>query len=217
MEEKERKKGIFKLNLRVLQSVLSHINNNLYAYAGNNPVKYTDPDGRESGDYDIFEDTKKGFNLALDVWKNKDKPFPNTFTRDFEDFVNKYPEFWAYAAGAGALVGLGYGLYSSVTWINDLVSTCEYEYRIVNNYLKDNGIDIWNQTLFGKDWDSNISYSFDFKGSSITGENIKLKTLSTMSIPINDDTTFSLKLSCCLNFYYSDCKDKTRFDFYKVV
>ena len=27
----------------------SHINGNLYHYAGNNPVKYTDSDGRESG------------------------------------------------------------------------------------------------------------------------------------------------------------------------
>ena len=32
--------------IHFLQNRLSHINNNLYHYAGNNPVKYTDPDGK---------------------------------------------------------------------------------------------------------------------------------------------------------------------------
>nr|WP_318660525.1 M91 family zinc metallopeptidase [uncultured Treponema sp.] len=35
------------LNLLKFRFGLNHINNNLYAYAANNPVKYTDPDGRK--------------------------------------------------------------------------------------------------------------------------------------------------------------------------
>jgi len=34
---------------RRLKRELNHINGDLYAYAGNNPVKYTDPDGNEHG------------------------------------------------------------------------------------------------------------------------------------------------------------------------
>ncbi len=34
-------------NLPGMEGVFNHINGDLYAYAGNNPVKYTDPDGRD--------------------------------------------------------------------------------------------------------------------------------------------------------------------------
>ena len=37
-------------NLPGMGGVFNHINSNLYHYAGNNPVKYTDPDGRYSVD-----------------------------------------------------------------------------------------------------------------------------------------------------------------------
>ena len=35
-------------NLPGMGGIFNHINGNLFAYAGNNPVKYTDPDGREN-------------------------------------------------------------------------------------------------------------------------------------------------------------------------
>ncbi len=38
-------------NLPGMGGVFNHINGNLYHYAGNNPVKYTDPDGREEIPY----------------------------------------------------------------------------------------------------------------------------------------------------------------------
>ena len=34
-------------NLPGMGGAFNHINGNLFAYAANNPVKYTDPDGRE--------------------------------------------------------------------------------------------------------------------------------------------------------------------------
>ena len=53
-------------NLPGMGGVFNHINGNLYHYAGNNPVKYTDPDGKElyiNGDESyknkVLEDIKK--------------------------------------------------------------------------------------------------------------------------------------------------------------
>ena len=49
-------------NLPGMGGVFNHINGNLYAYAGNNPVKYTDPDGRailaSNYAYNLFNNTK---------------------------------------------------------------------------------------------------------------------------------------------------------------
>ena len=47
--------------------VFNHINGNLYHYAGNNPVKYTDPDGRWEKDVH-YKDTK---DWALEVFRDE--------------------------------------------------------------------------------------------------------------------------------------------------
>ena len=39
-------------NLPGMGGIFNHINSNLYHYAGNNPVKYTDPDGKDIEDVD---------------------------------------------------------------------------------------------------------------------------------------------------------------------
>ena len=52
-------------NLPGMGGIYNTINSNLYHYAGNNPVKYTDPDGREAGDlFDSQDLAAKDFALT---------------------------------------------------------------------------------------------------------------------------------------------------------
>ncbi len=57
--------------------VFNHINCDLYHYAGNNPVKYTDPDGNETYDSSITEDQyKNSWLLQKDrSWESVQKFF----------------------------------------------------------------------------------------------------------------------------------------------
>jgi len=52
-------------NLPGMGGIFNHINSNLYHYAANNPIKYTDPDGRAAGDkFNSIEEAASDFALT---------------------------------------------------------------------------------------------------------------------------------------------------------
>ena len=58
-------------NLSGMGGVFNHINGNLYHYAGNNPVKYTDPDGRTTRDDYAYQLRTQGKKAQAESMEKK--------------------------------------------------------------------------------------------------------------------------------------------------
>ena len=75
-------------NLPGMGGVFNHINGNLYHYAGNNPVKYIDPDGRESSD-EIMSQIKS-LQQEMADWQNKGGGISTSQFEMFMDLAGQY-------------------------------------------------------------------------------------------------------------------------------
>ena len=72
-------------NLPGMGGIFNHINNNLYHYAGNNPISYSDPDGKKLvGQPTTYSVNESEFTkVGVIAWKNKNKE------QEYTDLFNK--------------------------------------------------------------------------------------------------------------------------------
>ena len=197
-------------NLPGMGGVFNHINGNLYHYAGNNPIKYTDPDGRE--DYDLLEDTKKGFSLWFNAITNIGD---FNAAKNVSDFMNDKPEFWGVLLGLGGIAGLGYMTYAKndkiKSFVDDAIDWISYQ----NENLLDMGIDIQNQTYTYKR-NSGFTVSFDFSKINISGSTLNLATDNITIMPFNDSTSLIAKLNCSVDISFADITRDSTLNYFNM-
>ena len=136
--------------------VYNTVNLHLYHYAGNNPVKYTDPDGM----FNVWKDSQTGFSLWFDVATNP----KNDSAKRVTDFMNDNPEFWGVLGVAGVLAGTGYGVYSLCPPVKSFVDDC---CDWVNGDLYKAGFDILNASYTYNSNDT-TKFNINFKGTSFS-------------------------------------------------
>ena len=183
-------------------------NAGLFHYAGNNPVRYIDPDGREDDDFDLFEDAKKGFGLIFDfATKVSATNFPKGEAKELEDFMNDKPQFWGVLAVTGLyggfFGGIGYDMYSKGNGFTDFVDGSIDLY----NDLCDFGIDFKNMTYKGSycGLTNTLTFIPSISISDWVLESFGAKTDYSGTMKISDDLKF--KVSTGINFTVN-CRDR---------
>ena len=189
-------------------SALIPANAGLFHYAGNNSVRYIDPDGREDDDFDLFEDAKKGFGLIFDfATKVSATNFPKGEAKELEDFMNDKPQFWGVLAVTG-LYGvffgvIGYDMYSKGNGFADFVDGSVDLYNDLCNF----GIDLTKMTYEGSycGLTNTLTFIPSISISDWLLESFGAKTDYSGTMKISDDLKF--KVSTGINFTVN-CMDR---------
>lgn len=184
------------------------VNSQLYHYAGNNPVKYTDPDGNSS----FWDDSIKGFQLTFNVLQNVGNTKAAT---DFSEFMNTTPEFWIVLGITGSLIGTGYLCYNNIeglkSFVDDSIAWCSD----ANQFFLDKGLDIQKRTFTYKQ-DTGFMIKVDFSKIGFSGESFTLGSDNIFSLPIDRYSSVEAKLNYFLNISFKDIKNDSKLNQFDI-
>ena len=188
-------------NLPGMGGIYNTVNLHLYHYAGNNPVKYTDPDGRD------IETVKETIRIFIDLGKQLaplfEEPNPNNLMSEAKamnkanaikrlltnmvDIAKKDPDTFVKTLVLGVFCG---GIAFDSGLVDSIID--------LNNGLKEKGIDIMEMKLSGSmnlSSNINLKYSAQFQPNFESSFNLGINLNGNLNKMIGDKHSLSFGIS----------------------
>jgi hypothetical protein len=187
--------------------VFNLVNLHVYHYAGNNPLKYTDPDGRSEDKLDlgVYKDI---ITLGLDMRSGLEKDAPSInqtglmkmatqMQTKFTNIGESPGQFSAYTLSLTALGAMGYMAYKNDEGVNGFVNSVTSWADELNNSLMDRGVNLIDQSYtVAEDNLGMIKISF---GGDISKENVSLTADNMFSFRFNSSARVSAQFGLGVN------------------
>ena len=177
------------------------VNLHLYHYAGNNPVKYTDPDGK---DIDTVTETIK---LTIDLGKQVaplfEKPNPNNLMSETKA-RNKINDIKGVLNNMAELAKKDPETFGAILVMGSICASAALDSELVgfiidlNNGLKEKGIDIMGMNLSGSmnlSSSVNLKYSAQFQPNFGSSFNLGINLNGNLNKMIGDKHSLSFGIS----------------------
>ena len=188
-------------NLPGMGGVFNVVNLHLYHYAGNNPVKYTDPDGK---DIDTVTETIK---LTIDLGKQVaplfEKPNPNNLMSETKA-RNKINDIKGVLNNMAELAKKDPETFGATLMLGSICASAALDSELVgsiidlNNGLKEKGIDIMGMNLSGSmnlSSSVNLKYSAQFQPNFGSSFNLGINLNGNLNKMIGDKHSLSFGIS----------------------
>jgi RHS repeat-associated protein len=190
--------------------VFNLVNLHVYHYAGNNPVKYVDPDGMEDklglGAYvDLIKNIGAlGSDIQSDLKKDTSDINQSDLMKrvgqmnEIFDAIGKSPiQFSMNTLAAGTLGALGYSVYENDDSVNGFVNSAINKAGGINDRLMSKGINVMDQTLtFAGDNFGSIKTKF---GGGKSEKNVLLTADNSFDFRFNSSVSVSAQFGLGVN------------------
>jgi RHS repeat-associated protein len=197
-------------NLPGMGGVFNYVNLHTYHYAGNNPVKLTDPDGREEklglGEFagtvgDVGElafDALSAMGEGPTEISQSDLMETVSRMNGIFDAIGEKPvQYGVYASVLGVLGSIGYDIYKKDEKVRGFVNSAVKWVGETNDRLMSRGIDLWKQTLTLAT-DKNFTGATQV-GGAMGGGSVSMTTDNAFTFRFNPLTTLSVQLGLGVN------------------
>ena len=188
-------------NLPGMGGVYNIVNMHLYHYAGNNPVKYTDPDGRD------IETVKETIRISIDLGKQVsplfEEPNPNNLMSEAKA-RNKINDIKGLLNNMSELAKKDPETFGATLMLGSICASAALDSELVgsiidlNNGLKEKGIDIMEMTLSGSmnlSSSVNLKYSAQFQPNLGSSFNLGINLNGNLNKTIGDKHSLSFGIS----------------------